>query len=423
MAERTLHLAVNTGSGNLNRYGAFDVEEFVETARLAETGLFDAVFLPNVSFLRAEGPVGGGFDPLVALTLMAQATSKVGLVGTVSVTLHHPYSIARSFASLEHLSHGRMGWNVVTTRNKPEGLNYGFDPLPDRRTRYAHAAEAIEIVNALWDSWQEGSVVRHPDATVTYERAHIKPIDYVGEHFRVAGPLQIPSFPDTRTVITQAGGSDEGMELAAKYADAVFSSTLLIEPARDYYGKLKTLAAKHGRTPGSIAVLPGLATVIGSTQAEARRRSVSEEELATELQRFARWAGVAAENLDLDGTFPVDLLKPSDPIFGSVGFDDSIRNYLKHNRSRPVRELLADGIHHSATNHRRLVGTPEQIADNIEEWFRSGASDGFILMPSGNTAELRIFIDEVVPLLQKRNLFRREYAETTLRERLGLRSK
>jgi FMN-dependent oxidoreductase (nitrilotriacetate monooxygenase family) len=419
MSKRTLHLNLNLGaSGHPTAF--IDGGYFARVAQIAEGGLFDSVFLANISGLRGGSPAQG-LDPIVTLTLMASATSRIGLIGTISATLNHPYSIARWFASLEHVSNGRVGWNVVTTRNKNEGLNYGFDPLPDREARYARAAESIEVVQALWDSWQPGAIVDEPAGPAHFDSARIKPINYAGEHFSVAGPLQLPSYRRTRPLITQAGGSDEGIEVAARYADAVFTSQLYIEPAQEYYRDLRAALARNGRDPESVSVLPGLNPVLVATDEEARRLTEGGEgpaDPAGQLPGFAQWAGVDPAALSLDGPFPLELLRPSDPTFGSVGFDRSVRLFLEHNRDRPVRELIADRWRSGrAGGHRAVVGTPEQIADDLEQWFVGRAADGFIMGFGRLPHDLEQFTEHVVPLLQKKGIFRREYAETTIRER------
>lgn len=420
MRKRTLHLNLNmAGAGN--HPTAFISPTFhAETAQIAERGLFDAVFLANISGLRGGNP-GQGLDTIVALTIIAQATSRIGMIGTISTTLNHPYSIARWFASLEHVSQGRVGWNVVTTRNNNEGLNYGFDPLPTRVERYAQAAESIEVVQALWDSWQPGAIVDEPGQPAHFDTTKFTPINHVGKYFSVAGPLQLPSFPRTRPLLTQAGGSGEGADIAARYVDAVFTSALYLQPAQQEYRKVKELARSYGRDPRTISVLPGLNPVIEATDAAARRtraeRADRAADPAEQLRAFAQWAGVAAEQLDLDAPFPLDLLKPSDPIFGSVGFDNATRLYLEHNQHRTVRDLLADGAGSNRGGHRSIVGTPEQIADDIEHWFVNGAADGFIMGLGRRPGGLEDFIEQVVPLLQRKGIFRTAYDEDTVRER------
>jgi FMN-dependent oxidoreductase (nitrilotriacetate monooxygenase family) len=426
--ERRLHLAVNVLAGGIDwrlpggfPTAFFDPTFYANAAQIAERGLLDAVFMADNSVLHAKGYPNSGLDPVVTLATMAQATSKIGLVASYSTTFHEPYSIARVFVSLDHLSNGRAGWNMVTSRNKPEGLNYGFTELPSRHARYQRAVEAAEIVTQLWDSWQPGALILDTASGVALDRTLIKPIDYVGEYLSCTGPLQLPPSRQGRPLLTQAGGSDDGIELAARFADGVFTSSLYVEQAREYYTKLKTAAARYGRSPGQIAVLPGIALVIGSTESEARQRAAEHEALSgvptgDPVEQWARTVGVNLHDLDPDKPFPLELLKPTGDTYSSVGFDTSTRLYLEHNHDLTVRELAARG---SPGAHRRIVGSPEQIADDFEEWFTTGAADGFVLMLDSLPSGLELFVDHVIPVLQNRGLFRREYAEDTLRERFG----
>lgn len=428
MADRELHLTVNVlaGGGDWRRpegfpAAFFDPAYYATVARIAERGLLDAAFLADNSYLHPEGYPNSGLDPIVTLAAMSQATSRIGVVGSYSTTFHEPYSIARAFASIDHLSRGRAGWNVVTSRNKPEGRNYGFTELPSREARYRRAVETVEIVTRLWDSWQPGALVLDTESGVAVDRSLIKPIDYVGEHVSCAGPLQLPPSAQGRPLITQAGGSGDGIDLAARFADAVFTSALYVEPARDYYANLKAAAARHGRAPGQVAVLPGIVLTIGSTEAEARRRAAETAApvgapAGDPVARFARMVGVDPQALDPDRPFPLDLLKPTGDTYSSVGFDNSIRLHLERNSALTVRELAALG---RIGGHRRLVGTPEQIADDFAYWFTTGAADGFVLMLDSLPSGLELFVEHVVPQLQQRGIFRREYRETTLRERFG----
>ncbi|GAA1011586.1 monooxygenase [Acrocarpospora pleiomorpha] len=430
MSKRTLHLNVNVISAGAhpaawrlpeaNPRAFFDPAHYADIAKIAEAGLFDTAFMADNSYLHPEGYPNSGLDPIVTLSAMAAATSRIGLVGSYSTTFHHPYGIARSFASLDHLSGGRVGWNVVTSRNKPEGRNHGFTDLPDRETRYARATEAVEVVTALWDSWKPGALVLDTESGVAVDRGLIKPIDYVGEHYSVAGPLQLPPSPQGRPLITQAGGSEGGIDLAARFADAVFTSALFIEPAREAYAKLKAAVARHGRSPESIAVMPGINPVVGSTEEEARRRVAEHNEIVGQagdpVERFAKWVGVDPAGLDPDQPFPLELLKSTGDTYSSVGFDTATRLYLERNRHRTVRELAADG----RQGHRTLVGSAERVADDLEEWFRTGAADGFVIQFDTLPGGLELFIEHVVPLLQRKGIFRWEYGENTLRERFAV---
>ena len=430
MSQRSLHLNVNVLASGIhpaawrlaeaNPRSFFDPDYYGGIARVAERGLFDTAFMADNSYLHPGFP-NSGLDPIITLAVMAQATSKLGVVGSYSTTFHHPYDIARSFASLDHLSHGRAGWNVVTSRNKPEGLNYGFTDLPDRQTRYARAAEAVEVVTALWDSWQPGAVVLDQQAGVAVDRSLVKPIDYAGQYFSVAGPLQLPAPPQGWPLLTQAGGSDDGIDLAARFADAVFTSSLFIEPAREYYAKLKSATVRRGRTADQIAVLPGVGLVIGSTEEEALRRQAEHDAIlgpptGDPVEQFARSVGVDPAALDPDRPFPLELLAATGDTYSSVGFDASTRLYFERNQNRTVRQLAKEG----RPGHRKIIGSAEQIADDFEEWFTTGAADGFVLMFDALPSGIELFIEHVVPLLQKKGIFRREYAESTLRERFGV---
>ncbi|MYU11096.1 NtaA/DmoA family FMN-dependent monooxygenase [Streptomyces sp. SID8361] len=422
-----MHLNVNIATAGAHRsawrrspesaHAFHDPAHYVRTAQVAERGLLDAVFLADNSYLHPGFP-GFTLDPLITLSAVAQATTHVGLIATVSTTFHHPYTIARSFSSLDHLSGGRGGWNVVTTRNPPAGRNYGYDVLPARDERYARAAEAVEVVTRLWDSWEPGALVADVDRGVQVDDNRVHPIDHRGAYYSVAGPLQVPPSPQGRPLLVQAGGSDAGLALAARHADAVFTSQVTLASAQRYYRGIKKAVAAHGRAPGSLAVLPGVVTTIGSTEAEARRRQDELNALTPpvdQLLAFANWTGVQASVLDLDKPFPLHALPEVGQANGSVGFDLSTRAYLEANRSRPVRELIADG----PTSHWKLVGSPEQIADALGQWFTQGAADGFNLLCDTYPEGLELFVDHVVPILQRRGLFRREYEARTLRGHYG----
>lgn len=429
MTDRQLHINVNAlpagahpaawRASDGNPHSFYDPHHYARLAQVAERGLLDAVFLADNSFLRAGGGPFFSLDPVVVVSAMAQATSRIGLIASVSTTFHHPYTIARAFASLEHLSGGRTGWNIVTTRDRPAGHNYGFSELPERAERYARAEEAVAVVTRLWDSWEPDALVADPATGVLIDTARIKPIDHVGEHFSVAGPLQVPPSPQGRPLLVQAGGSAGGQALAARFADAVFTPQHVLGPAQEFYRGIKDAVRAAGRDPQRVAVLPGLNPVVGSTEEEARRRQRELNELVAiedRLEGFARWAGVDPDALDLDRPFPLELLGETGSTYGSAGFETATRVLLENNRTKTVRRLIDEGN----TAHRSVVGTPEQIADSVEEWFRSGAADGFNVQCDVYPGGLELFVDHVVPELQRRGLFRREYSGSTLREHYGV---
>ncbi len=429
MTGRVMHLNVNAAAAGVHAgswrwpdadpYAFYDPAHYARIAQLAERGRLDAVFLADNSFLRSETYPTFSLDPLVIVAAMAAATRHVGLIASVSTTFHHPYTIARALTSLDHLSGGRVGWNVVTTRNRPAGHNYGFEELPDRVTRYARAAEAVEVALALWDSWEPGALVGDVDGGVLVDPTRIRPIDHVGEHFRVAGPLQVPPSPQGRPLLAQAGGSAGGIALAARFADAVFTSQPAIAEARAFRDRLSAAVRSEGRDPDAVAVLPGVSLVLGATEEDARRRLRDLNDLAPSTDRvaaFAAWVGVDASDLRHDQPFPLHLLPTSDPTYGSVGFDATTRSYLTANRELTVGDLIERG----PFGHWRLVGTPEQVADELEVWFTTGAADGFILLCDSYPSGLEDFVDHVVPILQARGLARREYEADTLRGHYGL---
>jgi FMN-dependent oxidoreductase (nitrilotriacetate monooxygenase family) len=426
---RRMHLNVNlAGAGahpgawrldDKSPTAVYDAAHYEHLARVAERGLFDAVFLADNSYLHPGTYMPFVLDPFVLATAMSRATERVGIIATVSTTFHEPYTIARAFASLDQVSAGRAGWNVVTTRNRPAGHNYGFEELPTREARYARAAEALDVALALWDSWEPGALVADPVAGVLADQSLIHPIDHVGEHFRVAGPMQVPPSPQRRPLIVQAGGSVSGVALAARHAEAVFTSQLIVESAREFYRDLKAAVVAQGRPAASLAVLPGVFTCIGSTEAEAWARLERLNELApptNRLVQFASWIGVDPEILDLDKPFPLDVLPQTDATYGSVGFDDSARAMLLQRKDRTVGEILDEG----PIGHWKLIGTPEQVADGLEHWLRTEAADGFNLLCDSYPSGLETFVDEVVPLLRKRGLFREDYDSTTLRGHYGV---
>lgn len=397
----------------------YDPRHYARVAQVAERGLLDAVFLADNSFLRASGGPFFSLDPVVVLSAMAQATSRIGLIGSVSTTFHHPYTIARAFASLEHLSGGRTGWNIVTTRDRPAGHNYGYAELPERTERYARALESVEVVTRLWDSWEPDALTADPASGVLVDVSRIKPIDFVGEYHAVAGPLQVPPSPQGRPLLVQAGGSGDGQALAARYADAVFTPQHVLGPAQEFYAGIKAAVATAGRRPEDVSVLPGINPVVGSTEEEARRRQQELNELVPiekRLAGFAGWLGVDPADLDPDRPFPLELLRDTGSTYGSTGFDTAARELVRHHRDKTVRQLVDEG--HGA--HRMVVGTPEQIADAMQSWFEQGAADGFNVQCDVYPGGLELFVDHVVPVLQARGLFRREYAGTTLREHYGV---
>ncbi len=429
MTGRTLHLNVNLLHSGVypsawrlpgSRPDAFiDIDHFIRVARVAERGKLDAIFLADTPAIndRIDYRPFNALEPTVVLAAVAAVTSHVGLVATATTTYNEPFNLARRFASLDLVSRGRVGWNVVTTADAAAGRNFGFAGASEHGARYARAREFTDLVHALWDSWEDDAFLGDRASGRFIAPSKVHAVNHRGTHYAVAGPLTVPRSPQGRPVTFQAGGSEDGRELAAATADAVFSLAQTIDDGVAYARDLRARAARYGRGPDALVILPGLATVIGSTEAEARRRQDELWDLVPIEYSLARLAGtlrIDPARLDLDKPLPDPLPLPPDAnhtmFLGTVA--------LARREGLTVRQLLrALG---GGVGHRIVVGTPEAIADDIEAWFRAGAADGFNLMPDVLPDGLETFVDAVVPILQRRGLFRRDYAGATLRDHLGL---
>ncbi len=429
--DRELHIGYNVLGAGMHPgawrtpyaepFGSFDPRQWLEVAAIAERGTLDAVFIADgLALGRDIGrmPHRPPYDPTVLLSYLAGRTERIGLVATVSTSWEEPFNVARRTASLDHLSHGRAAWNVVTTTDPAAAQNFGAGPLAGRQERYERAEEFIDVVVKLWDSWDDDALIGDRGSGRFADADRIRPVDHHGAHFDVAGPLNVHRPPQGRPVIFQAGGSPAGLELAARSADAVFAALASLPYARAFADDLRGRAVRHGRPADSIRIMPGLCFVLGGTEAEARRRYDELNELAGEnrLARLAGQLGVDADALDWDQPLPGWLLENTElSSRSSQGAREVVLDLARRERLT-VRQILDRVI----TWHRLFVGTPEQMADDIQEWFESGAVDGFNIMPDVNPSGIAAFVDHVVPLLRARGLFRREYRGTTLREHLGL---
>ncbi|MFT4191081.1 MAG: LLM class flavin-dependent oxidoreductase [Comamonas sp.] len=402
-------------------YAFASVRHYIEVARIAEAAKLDAVFLADNASIADQidfRPITA-LEPTVLLAAIATATTHIGVIGTASTSYNEPYNIARRFATLDHVSDGRAGWNIVTTADPGSAQNFGLDAVPEHARRYARADEFTEVVKALWDSWDDEAFVGDKASGVFTDPEGIRPIAHRGEFFKVQGPLNLPRPPQGRPVLVQAGASDDGRELAARHAEAVFSASQSFEESLAYGQGLKRRAEELGRGPDAVKVLAGLTTIIGATEAEALRRRDELVDLipwSYSLKRLAGTLGISPERLKLDERLPDDLPLPG----GGNGNHTFFRATLAHARRHgsTVRQLVYELA--GGGGHRVIVGTPEQVADDIERWFKGGAADGFNLMPDALPDGLQAFTEGVVPLLQKRGIFRTEYAGTTLRDHFGL---
>ncbi len=397
-----------------------DLDYFTHIARVSERGTLDAIFLADGPALAGDvsRQPSGRLEPTVLLTAIALATRHIGVIATASSTFNDPYNLARRLASVDHLSAGRAAWNVVTTYNDAAAQNFGQAGSALHAERYGRAEEFVEVVQKLWDSWEDDAIVGDAARGVYADPARVHTIDHLGKHFSVRGPLNVPRSPQGRPVIVQAGSSEGGKTLGSRYADAIFTTQTTLADGQAFYQEMKNRARAWGRNPEHLKIMPGLSTVIGSTEAEARARFdrlnayLGENTLA---QQIAFRIGIPLEELDLDAELPWQRIGPVSEFKGSHGFLEAQLN-LARREKLSVRELSRRIL----VGHRLIVGTPEQVADSLEQWFLAGAADGFNIMPDMFPSGVEVFVDEVVPLLRKRGVFRHEYAGSTLREHLGL---
>ncbi|GAA2411121.1 LLM class flavin-dependent oxidoreductase [Actinomadura vinacea] len=400
-----------------------DVAYFQRLARRAEEGLLDSVFFADQ--LIVGGDAGhrprGGLEPLTLLAALATATERIGLIATASTTYTEPYNLARQFASLDHISHGRIGWNIVTSWARGAARNFGLDqPIPHDE-RYARAFEYLEVVTRLWDSWADDAILHDRESGRFADPDKIRGARFQGRFYRVHGALTVPRSPQGHPVLVQAGSSEEGRRFAAHHAEAIFTAQQDVDEARDFATDVRRRAAAAGRDPRHLKILPGLSPIIGSTEEAARRLERELNELTVPevgLRHLsARFDGVDLSGLPLDEPVPLDALPQPSEVQGPQSRARLITELVR--RERPtLRELLyrlAGG-----RGHLVVAGTPEQIADRIEHWAGAGAADGFNVMPPYLPGGLDDFIDHVVPELQRRGLFRKEYEGTTLRDNYDL---
>jgi FMN-dependent oxidoreductase (nitrilotriacetate monooxygenase family) len=425
-APRQMHFGVFVlGTGNHSagwRYeGAAtsnnDLAVIQEIARQAERGKFDLVFVSDglvmdpgdhPSFLCR-------FEPTTLITALSMSTTHVGLGATVSTSFGQPYHVARTFASIDTISKGRAAWNVVTSSAGKAALNFSREAHMEHDLRYEVAQEFVDVVKGLWDCWDDGAIVADKATGVYLDPAKVRPLDHRGRFFQVKGPINTARSPQGHPVIIQAGGSEAGLELAARTADVVFSVVQELPGAKAAYRALKTRMAKYGRTPDQIAVLPGVMPIIGSTESEARDK----------LSRLQSWLTptnaltLVTSRIGYDVTgFPLDGPVPPPPAGeGSHAFRNVLYDYARR-ENMTLRDLY--NLTAAARGHWVLCGTPKRIADTLEEWFVEEAADGFNVLPPYFPGALVDFVDLVVPELQARGLFRKEYAGTTLRDHFGL---
>ncbi|UTT71259.1 LLM class flavin-dependent oxidoreductase [Arthrobacter sp. DNA4] len=398
-----------------------DVAHFQKLAQTAERGKLDSIFFADSPVLHGDVTQRpyGSLEPTVLLAAIAAVTERIGLIATASTTYNEPYNLARRFASVDQISGGRAGWNVVTTAGDAAAKNFSLAGQPAHAERYERAAEFLDVAKKLWNSWEDDAIVADKAAGVWADNTRVHQANHDGPHFQVEGALDVPRSAQGHPVIVQAGSSENGKDFAARYAEAVFTAHQTLGDAQAFYSDLKQRTAAVGRDPEGIKILPGIVPVIASTEQEARRLEQELDDLILPEYARGQLAGVLrvpAESLKLDEQLPVEL--PSeDQIEGAKSRYTLIVN-LARREHLTVRQLI--GRLGGGRGHRTFAGTPEQVADAIQEWFEADAADGFNIMPPVLPSGLDIFVDQVVPILQDRGLFRREYTGRTLREHFGL---
>ena len=396
-----------------------DIRYLQGLSQRAEEGLFDSIFLADSLAYGGRGMAG--LEPLTTLGALAVSTTKIGLIATASTTYTEPFNLIRQFTSLDHISNGRVGWNIVTSWSVPAAQNYGYETQISHTDRYARADEFMEVARGLWDSWSDNAVLDDRESGQYVYDGRIRPIEHKGEYYSVAGPLNIPRGPQGWPVLVQAGSSDTGRRFAAQHAEAVFTAHMQKSTAKAFYSDLKSLVKARGRDEDQCLILPGLSPVIGSSEAEAKRFSEDLNDLTDTdegLTRLsARFGGADFSHLPLDTPLsPEDFPDPS-TVEAARSRTEVIIGVVR-TEGLTLRQLLSKMA--GARGHYVGAGTPEQIADLIEDWFTDSVADGINLMPPVLPKMLDVFIDEVIPLLQKRGIFRTEYHGDTLREHYGL---
>jgi len=401
-----------------------EIGYYQDLAQRAEAALFDSIFLADQLALGGDVAQAARtwLEPVTVLSALAVSTKRIGLIATASTTYTEPFNLARQFASIDHISHGRAGWNIVTSWLATAAANFGAAGQVSHADRYARGEEFMTVVKALWDSWAADAVIDDRAGGRYAREDGIRPIDHRGDFYAVAGPLNMPRCPQGRPVLVQAGSSDTGRRFAARHAEAVFTAHMAKTTAQEFYADLKRLASAEGRDPAQVLILPGLSPMIGATEAEAQRLAREVNELSDpEVGRkrlSGRFGGHDFSHLPLDRPLsPEDFPDPG-TVEAARSRTEVILNLVR--RDQPtLRQLL--GYLAGARGHYVTAGTPEQVADLIEDWFTDGAADGFNVMPPLLPAQLDVFSAEVIPLLQRRGLFRTRYTGETLRDHYGLR--
>lgn len=390
---------------------------YKQQALKAEEGKFDFIFIADGLYITEKSIPHflNRFEPVTILSALGAVTSHIGLVGTLSTSYSEPFTVARQFASIDHISGGRAGWNVVTSPLEGSALNFGGKPHPSHPERYRIAEEYLEVTKGLWDSWEDDAFVRDKETGVFFDPAKMHRLNHKGEYFSVQGPLNIARSKQGQPVIFQAGSSDSGRNLAAKTADAVFTGPESIEEAKEFYRDVKQRIIRNGRNPEHTLIFPGIGPIIGRTEAEAEEKYRQIASLVT-IEQALDYLGRFFEHHDFS-QYELDAPFPDLGDFGSNSFR-STTDRIKR-RAKEQQLTLREVALQAATPRTAFIGTPERVADLVQQWFEEEAADGFIVGASDPNG-LNDIVDFVVPILQERGLFRTEYEADTLRGNLGI---
>jgi FMN-dependent oxidoreductase (nitrilotriacetate monooxygenase family) len=397
-----------------------NIDWFIEQARLAEAAKFDLIFIVDSQFITANSPPHylNRLEPLTLLSALAVATTHIGLVGTLTTSFNEPFNVARRLASLDLISHGRAGWNVVTSGDAGAAGNFGLDEHYDYDTRYGRGLEFVKVVQGLWDSYEDDAFVRDRSTRTFLDATRQHALNHRGQYFSVVGPLNIVRSKQGQPVIFQAGNSEQGRDLGGAIGEGIFTHAPTIGAGQDFYRDIKARAVASGRNPDEVVVLPGISPVVGDTDAEAREiereLQLADQDFDSALAEFGRPFGWHDfRQYDLDAAFPEEALRYAENSFKTNA--ESIVTLAKSNNFT-LRETI---LHRITPKPGPFVGAPETVANTMQEWFEARALDGYNITV-GHPAQLRRFIDDVLPILRERGVLRREYESDTLRGNLGL---
>lgn len=405
------------------RSNLLDFEADRRTAAIAEAAGFDALFFadrlafPALHKPGAEGASGSALlEPLTLLAALSAVTRDIGLIATASTSYQQPYHVARSFASLDHLSKGRAGWNLVTSLTDAEAGNFGREAHFEHSARYQRAEEFVDVVRGLWDTLEDDAFLRDKTSGRYFDRQRVHPLEHRGEHFSVKGPLNVPRPPQGHPLLVQAGSSEDGLRLAARVAEVVFTTQQELSQAQAFYRDLKGRVSAAGRNPAHQLIMPGLSVVVGRTRQEALDKLHALDERA-DLEVAVAFLSALSGGTDLS-VYPIDGPLPDLALTNGNRSKQALFLRQAREKNLSIRELALQVS--ASGGHRVLTGTAEEIADDLQHWFESGAADGFNFKPLYLDDNLSEFADQVLPILRDRGLFKRDYASGTLREKLGL---